>query len=145
LESAFARAREQNLAFQPLFFDAANPSPNQGWNEQERSGLRARKSADAVVALAFVHHLAIARNIPLDQLVDWIINLAPAGIIEFIPKSDPMVQSLLRHREDIFLDYTREAFLTHMERNASLVSTAVISASGRLLASYKRRNIADSL
>jgi ribosomal protein L11 methylase PrmA len=145
LESAFARSLEKNLPFQALFFDAANPSPNQGWNEQERSGLRARASADAALALAFVHHLAIARNIPLDQLLDWIIDLAPAGIIEFVPKSDPMVQSLLRHREDIFPDYSQEAFLTQMERKASIVSTAVVSASGRLLVSYKRQNIADAL
>jgi ribosomal protein L11 methylase PrmA len=145
LESAFARSLEKNLPFQALFFDAANPSPNQGWNEQERSGLRARASANAVLALAFVHHLAIARNIPLDQLLDWIIDLAPCGIIEFVPKSDPMVQSLLRHRDDIFPDYRQEAFLTQMERNASIVSTAVVSASGRLLVSYKRRNIADAL
>jgi ribosomal protein L11 methylase PrmA len=145
LESAFARSLEKNLPFQALFFDAANPSPNQGWNERERSGLRARSSADAVLALAFVHHLAIARNIPLDQLLDWIIDLAPCGIIEFVPKSDPMVQSLLRHREDIFPDYRQEAFLTQMERKASIVHTAVVSASGRLLVSYKRRNIADAL
>jgi hypothetical protein len=98
-----------------------------------------------VLALAFVHHLAIARNIPLDQLLDWIIDLAPCGIIEFVPKSDPMVQSLLRHREDIFPDYRQEAFLTQMERKASIVHTAVVSASGRLLVSYKRRNIADAL
>jgi len=111
LESAFARAGEKNLAFQPLFFDAANPSPNQGWNEKERSGLQARASADAVVALAFVHHLAITRNFPLEELLDWIINLAPAGIMEFIPKSDPMVQSLLRHREDIFLGLYPGSFL----------------------------------
>jgi ribosomal protein L11 methylase PrmA len=145
LELAFARAREQDLAFQPLFFDAANPSPNQGWNEQERSGLRARASADAVVALAFVHHLAIARNIPLDQLLDWIIDLAPCGIIEFVPKSDPMVQSLLRHREDIFPDYSQEAFLTQMERKASIVNTTVVSASGRLLVAYKRQKMVEML
>jgi ribosomal protein L11 methylase PrmA len=141
LELAFERARDKNLAFQSLFFDAANPSPNQGWNEQERSGLQARASADAVLALAFVHHLAIARNVPLGELLDWIINLAPAGIIEFIPKSDPMAQSLLRHREDIFPDYTREAFLSSIDRRASIINTAVVSASGRLLVSYKRQQI----
>ena len=143
LESAFARAKEKNLAFQSLFFDAANPTPNQGWNEQERSGLRARASADAVVALAFIHHLAIARNIPLDQLLDWIINLAPTGIIEFVPKNDPMVQSLLRHRDDIFPAYTKEAFLDRVERRATIVSTSVVSVSGRLLVAYKRRNLAE--
>jgi ribosomal protein L11 methylase PrmA len=133
LELAFARAHDKNLAFQSLFFDAANPSPNQGWNEQERSGLRARASADAILALAFVHHLAITRNIPLDQLVGWIIDLAPTGVIEFVPKSDPMVQSLLRHREDIFPDYTKETFLNYVDRKARIVNTATVSSSGRLL------------
>jgi len=139
LELAFARAGEQNLAFQPLFFDAANPSPNQGWQEQERYGLKARASADAVLALAFIHHLAISHNIPIDQLLDWITDLAPRGVIEFVPKSDPMVHSLLRHREDIFPDYTKEAFLNYVDRKAQIVNTAIVSSSGRFLVSYERR------
>ena len=139
LESAFARAHEKPLAFQSLFFDAANPAPNQGWQEQERSGLRARASADAVLALAFIHHLAIAGNIPLDQLLAWIMDLAPSGIIEFVPKSDPMVQSLLRYREDIFSDYTKENFLNYLAGKANIISSQIISSTGRLLVSYRRR------
>jgi ribosomal protein L11 methylase PrmA len=137
LELAFGRAQKNNLPFQALFFDAANPSPNQGWNERERSGLKARASADSVLALAFVHHLAIARNVPLDQLLNWIIDLAPAGVIEFVPKSDPMVQSLLRHREDIFPDYTIDAFLSIVESRARIVNTATVSSTGRVLVSYE--------
>lgn len=139
LELALARGKEQNLAFQPLFFDAANPSPNQGWQEQERYGLRARASADAILALAFIHHLTISHNIPLDQSLDWLIALAPRGIIEFVPKSDPMVQSLLRHRDDIFSDYTKEAFLNYLDHKARVIDTEIVSSSGRLLASYTRR------
>ena len=139
LELAFARAAGQNLAFQPLFFDAANPSPNQGWQEQERYGLRARASADAVLALALIHHLAITHNIPLQQLVNWLVVLAPRGVVEFVPKSDPMAQSLLSRREDIFPDYTKEAFLNYLERNASIIDTMLVSSTGRLLVSYNRR------
>jgi ribosomal protein L11 methylase PrmA len=139
VELAFARAGEQNLAFLPLFFDAANPSPNQGWKEQERYGFQTRASADAVLALALIHHLAISRNVPLDQLLDWITGLAPRGVIEFVPKSDPMVQSLLRHREDIFSDYTKEAFLNYLDRNAKITNTEIVSSTGRLLVSYTRR------
>jgi ribosomal protein L11 methylase PrmA len=139
LELAFARAGEQSLAFQPLFFDAANPSPNQGWQEQERYGLRARASADAILALALIHHLAIAHNIPLDQLLNWIIALAPEGVIEFVPKSDPMAQSLLRHRDDIFPDYTKEACLNYLDRKARIIDTEIVSSTGRLLVSYRRR------
>jgi len=140
LELAFARSREQNLAFQALFFDAANPSPNQGWREQERYGLQVRASADAILALAFVHHLAISRNIPLEQLLGWIIGMAPRGVIEFVPKNDPMAKTLLRHREDIFLDYTRESFLSYLEPVAKITGTEIVSSTGRFLVAYERRS-----
>jgi hypothetical protein len=60
-------------------------------------------------------------------------------VIEFVPKSDPMVQSLLRHREDIFSDYTKEAFLNYLDRNAKITRTEIVSSTGRLLVSYTRR------
>ena len=98
IEKAFARAVAEDMAFLPLYLDAANPSSNQGWAESERQGLNARAEANAVVALAFLHHLAIGRNIPLDQIITWIIELAPAGLIEFVPKIDAMEQQLVNLR-----------------------------------------------
>ena len=139
LEACFGRAHQQDLPIQALFMDMANPTPNQGWREQERQGMQSRASADGVLALAFVHHLAIARNIPFDQVLDSIIDLAPRGVIEFVPKSDPMVQKLLRLRADIFPDYTREFFLARIARKAEAVRTATVSSSGRLLVWYERR------
>ena len=139
LELAYARASEQILPFQTVFLDAANPSPGQGWREQERFGLKKRASADAVIALALVHHLAISRNIPLDQLLHWLIELAPKGVIEFVPKDDPMTQALLRHREDIFPDYTEDGFVNAIENKAKITNRAVVSSSGRLLISYVKR------
>lgn len=136
---AFARAREEKLNFLPLFMDAANPTPSQGWNQAERSGLSERRNADAVVALALVHHLAIARNVPLYSVVDWLINLAPQGVIEFVPKSDPMVRELLSLREDIFDEYTDAAFNSALARNAVVVREKTITGTGRRLVWFKRR------
>lgn len=138
LEAAFVRARDGQLPFQPLFLDAANPTPNQGWKQQERAGLQERASADGILALALVHHLAITRNIPLDQLVDWLVDLAPRGVVEFVPKSDSMVQALLRWREDIFPDYRQEYFFAQFARRAKVVKSEVVSSSGRLLIWYER-------
>ena len=45
-----------------------------------------------MIALAFEHHLAIAKNIPLDQLINWLTSLAPRGLIEFVPKEDITVK-----------------------------------------------------
>ena len=97
-----------------------------------------RASADALVALAFIHHIAIGRNVPLEMAVDWIMSMAPNGVIEFPPKSDPMVQKLLSQREDIFPDYREEAFLDHVQRNARIRARKHLSDGGRLLVWYEK-------
>ena len=92
LDRAFMRAEAESLDFLPLFLDALNPSPDQGWRQAERAGFAARARPDALLALAFAHHLAIGRNVPLAQTVAWLTGLAPRGVIEFVPKNDPTVQ-----------------------------------------------------
>ena len=139
LEQAFDRAQSQDLPLQTLFLDAANPASGQGWAEGERQGLRSRADADAILALAFVHHLAIAKNIPLDDLVDWLIGMAPTGVIEFVPKQDAMVRELLRFREDIFPGYTEEGFRALVAARARIVREEQVSASGRRLVWFDRR------
>ncbi|MBC8287435.1 MAG: methyltransferase domain-containing protein [Nitrospinae bacterium] len=138
LEKSFERAEKNNLNFLPLFFDGANPSPEQGWNCQERKSLMNRKNADAVLALAFEHHLAIGRNIPLDQFIDWLVNLAPCGVVEFIPKEDPNLKLMLRLRKDIFDDYNEESFRNILEKKCRIVSSQTISKSKRMLYWFER-------
>jgi ribosomal protein L11 methylase PrmA len=138
LEIAFSRAQEEKLAYLPLFLDAANPTPDQGWAQRERRGLCGRLVADAILALAFTHHLAIGRNIPLPELLNWLTSLAPDGVIEFVPKSDPMIKYMLNFREDIFQNYTEEQFLSCVESVANVLETQVVSSSGRRLIRYTR-------
>ncbi len=144
LELAYARAVDENLDFLPLFLDAANPSPDQGWAQAERMGMAARRNADAVIALAVIHHLAIGRNVPLEAVVEWLVGMAPSGVIEFVPKQDPMVQTLLALREDIFPDYTEEAFLAHLQKHAEVVASQTVSRSGRLMVAFRRHDHAST-
>jgi len=138
LEQAFARAAAADLPFTPLYLDGANPSPSQGWNERERQGLAGRANADAVIALAFVHHLAIGRNIPLPDLAAWLTGLAPHGVVEFVPKQDPMVQRLLALREDIFPDYTVAHFQHCLSQGAEIIEARTVTQSGRTLIRFRR-------
>jgi ribosomal protein L11 methylase PrmA len=138
LERAFARAAAKHLAFLPLFLDAADPSPDQGWRQGERQGFATRARADAVLALAFAHHLAIGRNVPLDQLLAWLTGLAPQGVIEFVPKEDPTVRQMLALRQDIFDHYSEAAFANCLARCARIVRSAEVSAHGRRLYWYER-------
>jgi len=55
LEIAYDRAKTEKLDFLPIWLDAANPSPAQGWGQNERMGLADRAKPDAIVALAFIH------------------------------------------------------------------------------------------
>ncbi len=140
LEQAFSRAKAKNLSFLPLFQDSANPSPGQGWNHNERKSLAARgQNVNAVIALAFEHHLAIGRNVPLPAVVNWIVSLAPQGVIEFVRKDDPTIQKMLTLRDDIFNEYSVETFVAAMESKARIVRRETVSAAGRELFWYDRQ------
>ena len=65
-----SRREEQNLL--PLVIDLTNPSPALGWQSSERLSLVDRGPADVVLALALVHHLAIANNLPLSRIVEFL-------------------------------------------------------------------------
>ena len=136
LELSFQRAVKQNINFLPLYMDLANPSPSQGWNQNERLGMFERRNADAVIALAIIHHLSIGRNIPLQEFIRWLVQLAPVGVIEFVPKSDPMVQELLQLREDVFENYNFTNFANYLSDVAKIVKTENITESGRKLIWY---------
>lgn len=138
LELAFSRFDQSKANFLPLWLDAANPSPSQGWGQAERKGMAERSNPDALVALAFIHHIVIGRNVPMEMCLDWIISMAPVGIIEFPPKSDIQVQKLLAQREDIFPDYDEAHFLAALRRHAQVVRSEHLSEGGRLLVWYDR-------
>ena len=138
LRKAHGRARSKKLSFLPLYQDGANQSPGQGWGHSERRAISDRGSFDGVLALAVEHHLAIGRNIPLDQVVAWIVAHAPRGVVEFVPKSDPTVRTMLALREDIFPNYTREAFEAALTAGARIVQSETVSTSGRVLYAFER-------
>jgi ribosomal protein L11 methylase PrmA len=117
----------------PLIQDLSNPSPSLGWGLAERLSLVERGPADVVLALALVHHLAITHNLPFDLIAGFLAKLGRQLIIEFVPKDDPQLGLLLRSREDIFTQYSRESFERAFERWFSIGSGKPLPGSGRIL------------
>lgn len=114
-------AVEQNYAFckevneinvLPLLMDFTNPTPGLGWCNNERLSFTQRGSADLILALAIIHHLAIGNNLPLSMIANFFSQRCRYLLIEFVPKTDSQVQRMLRIRRDIFSDYSEEGFLT---------------------------------
>lgn len=94
----------------PLVLDLTNPSSGIGWSNRERNSFLDRGPADAVFALALIHHLAISNNLPFDKIADFFRTACEFLVIEFVPKNDSQVQRLLTTRKDIFPFYTQECF-----------------------------------
>ena len=59
-------------------------------------------------------------------------------MIEFVPKSDPMIQRMLLLREDIFEDYRYDSFRRRIADQAKIVRETEVSATGRTLIWYDR-------
>jgi ribosomal protein L11 methylase PrmA len=137
-DAAYNRAKSRQLAMNTLFVDLANESPSQGWRQAERRGFFDRFNADAILALALVHHLALGRNIPIDRVVDWIMGQAPQGIIEFPLPDDPQVKKLSRFKGQLLPGYTLAAFIDAVGRRGRIVRQSALSGSGRTLLWYQR-------
>ena len=93
----------------------------------------ARGPADLVIALALVHHLAIGNNVPLPMFVERLVALGAAAIVEFVPKDDPKVRQLLVSREDVFPNYSEEAFASAFEGAFRVVHRERLPGSSRTL------------
>lgn len=123
----------------PLVMDLTNPSPGLGWAHTERDSLLGRGPADAVIALALIHHLAISNNVPLSHLAAFFARAGRYLILEFVPKSDSQVQRLLTSREDIFPHYSLEGLLEAFAPHFELIEQAPIAGSERTLLFLTRR------
>lgn len=139
VDDVYVRARADGSRVLPLVMDLANPSPDQGWAERERQGLRSRGSADLVMALALVHHLRISVGAPVRAILDWLAELAPAALIEFVPKTDPMVRRLLAWREDVFDDYELDLFERALADRFAIRERVAVPGSERVLYRAERR------
>ena len=129
--------REKNLL--PVVMDFTNPSPAIGWDNRERKSLRERRNADLILALAFLHHLAISNNVPLPDIAKSFAELGKWLIIEYIPKSDSQVIRLLSTREDIFPNYSLEGFKAAFSEFYDILDEDPLADSGRTLFLMKRK------
>jgi hypothetical protein len=123
----------------PLVIDLTNPSPAIGWNNSERDSYVQRGPAEAVLALALVHHMAIGNNVPLNRVAEFFGECGQWLIVEFIPKSDSQVQRLLRNRADIFSGYTRDGFEKDFCQIYSIKRSSAILDSERWLYLMQRK------
>jgi SAM-dependent methyltransferase len=139
VEKGFLAVKERGITnLLPLIQDFSNPTPRLGWDLSERDSFADRGPADVVLALALLHHLAIANNVPLLRIADWLSGLGRAAIVEFVPKSDSQVKRLLSSRKDVFSHYDQASFEDAMGRFFDLIRKEPIPGTERTLYLFRR-------
>lgn len=123
----------------PLIGDVVDPSPGLGWMLAERRPLVQRSRPDLILCLALIHHLVIGANVPLRELIEWLASLGSDLVIEFVDKSDPMVQTLLRNKSDAYDDYELSLFDRWMRESFDVAQTKTLSSGTRTLYHAKAR------
>ena len=140
VEKAYLANKDSGKPLLPLTLDLTNPSPNIGWNLEERHGWTQRGKPDVVMALALIHHLAIGNNTPLSKVAEQFAELAEWAIVEFVPKSDSQVQRMLGSRKDVFDDYTEDGFVQSFDQNFNIIKSERVLDSDRTLYLLQRRS-----
>jgi SAM-dependent methyltransferase len=101
----FRMARQRNLPILTIHADLARPTPAAGWRNAESLALLPRLDAqfDLVLMLAVIHHLLLMEQIPLPEILALCHRLTRRHLVlEWVPVADPMFQSLLRGRDDLY-------------------------------------------
>jgi len=117
----------------PLVQNIADPSPNWGWRNRERSDLQSRSQPDLVLCLALIHHVVISANIPLAEFIDFLAGLTNKLVIEYVSRKDDKVQTLLRNKEDKYQDYGRESLEANLKRHFVIRKSQQVNKGDRTL------------
>jgi hypothetical protein len=124
----------------PLVMDVADPSPTQGWAQRERQGLAERAPTDLALCLALIHHVRFTAGIPVPEFVRWLASVARSAVIEFVPRSDPMVRRMLAWRsEGSCPDYEPATFERALTESFEVAERREVPDSGRILYTLRPR------
>lgn len=140
IDLLYKHAKKAQANILPLWVDIANPSPALGFRNLERKSFMERIHADAVFALALIHHLLITSRIPLDAIRDLFYELIESHlVVEFIGRNDEMFQTLLALREDIYSDISPDSFISIFSQKFDLINQKIISNTERILFTFKKK------
>ncbi len=140
-ERLFLTTRAQNLPIQTIVGDLARPTPAVGWENNESPALipRLEGQFDIVLMLAVIHHLILLDQIPIPAIVALLARLTTRDLLlEWVPVADPMFQSLMRGREDLYGALTENDLLEATAPLFDLLRTVRID-NGRVLFLFRKR------
>lgn len=113
-EIHYQAASRDKLPVLPLVADFARPTPAIGWRNTEYASLLARAKGrfDCVLMLGVLHHLLVAEQVPLEQILDQLAEITRRwAVLEWIPQGDSQFVGLVRGREELYAQLTESYFV----------------------------------
>ena len=118
----------------PLAVNIVDPPPGLGWRGEERRPLLDRGRPELTLALALIHHVSIAGNVPIAEFLDWLRRTTRSVVIEFVSPDDPMARRLLaRKRPNDHPDYTEDWFDRSLRERFDVVRSETLAGGQRTL------------
>ena len=139
-EQLFRVAQASQLPVLTILADLARPTPAAGWENGESLALlpRLERQCDLVMMLAVIHHLLLLEQIPLPAILALCLRLTRSFlVIEWVPVEDPMFQSLLRGRDDLYGGLTEADLLSACAGRFTVLKREPL-ANGRVLFLFQR-------
>jgi 2-polyprenyl-3-methyl-5-hydroxy-6-metoxy-1,4-benzoquinol methylase len=143
-EQLFLAASREHLAIQTIVADLARPTPAAGWENLESSSLLTRLEAqfDLVLMLAVIHHLILLDQIPIPAILALLARLTRSHLIlEWVPVTDPMFQTLMRGRDSLYAHLTVSDLEAAAAPHFQIVRQQTLQ-NGRILYLFERRQTA---
>lgn len=117
-------AHRDQLDILPLVVDLVNPTPATGWENRENDSFltRADQKFDLTMMLAVVHHVMIDGGINVSEILRVARQMTTQVLlIEYVDPTDEMFKKLLRGREELYLDFNKDAFQAELQKLFSTV------------------------
>ena len=141
IDRLYRNIKKENIKqIHPLIQDLSNPTPSIGVNNEERDAFILRAKRDAVLALALIHHLAIGKNIPMENIAMLFAKLCNKYLIlEFVPEEDERSAFMIQQKSNEISGYDQRSFEAGFSPYFSIFATAKIQDSERILYLFRRK------
>ena len=134
-DTNFRRSGEKRSSVLPLNIDFSRPTPATGWNNGETLSFqcRAEQRFDVVMALAVLHHMLAADQVPLPFVEDALSRFSRKYLLlEWVSVTDEGFRHLSRGRDALFAHLVPEYARSVFSRRYHFVAEQSLT-SGRLL------------
>jgi SAM-dependent methyltransferase len=136
-------SRKDNQNVLTVHADLSRPTPAVGWNNSESVALLPRLAGqfDLVMMLAVIHHILLLEQIPLASILELMHSLTrDLLIVEWVPVSDPMFQSLMRGRDELYGSLSSADLFCACEGRFTLLREETLG-NGRVLYLFRKLSV----